>query len=265
MKQKANRGAEICTIAAALKRDGVQPGCLTCFRGVTLLEMIVSISMFMILMVIVFAIFNSFLKYWRAAEARDEVHRTFLRFSSNIDKELIKSDIETVRCGTDKDKGWITFKTNIDSNGDPYCDRQGYPIWKRCIIYYTIRPKEDTCSPSGAGKDLICPHKFLIRKDIDDPNAVNSDGDVEKYLTFTLTIDEAKSEGKIIHVKPVGLNVLELYAHKDSTQVYVHLSVLRITEAQKILPIGITSLDSDAAKQFVNRFIWCALPQNKEL
>jgi len=227
--------------------------------------MIVSISMFMLLMVAVFAIFNSFLKYWRAAEARDEVHRTFLRFSSNIDKELIKSDIETVRCGTDGGRGWIAFKTNIDSNGDPCCDNKGYPIWKRCIIYYTIRPEEDSCSASGSGRDLICPHKFLIRKDIDDPNAINSDGDVEKYLTFTLTVNEAKSEGRILYVKPVGTNVLELYAHKDSTQVYVHLSVLRIAEAQRKLQIGVISLDSDAAKPFVNRFVWCTIPQNEEL
>jgi len=265
VKQTAHKRVDRSTITTLLKGDSVQSGFSTRFRGVTLLEMMIGISMFMLLMVVLFGIFNAFLRNWRAAEARDEVHRKFLRFSNNIEKELVKSDIETVRCGMEKDRGWVAFKTNIDINGNPVCDNQGYPVWKRSIIYYTIRPEEDSCSPSGTDKDLICPHKFLIRKDIDDPNATNSDGDVKKYLTLTLTVDDAKSEGNIIYVKPVNTNILELYAHKDSRQVYVHLSILRITEARRQLQIGIVLLDGDKAKLFINRFVWCAMPQNKEL
>jgi len=265
LRLRVSRGEMPGRIKKLKKRDGARAGCIARYAGVTLLEMMVGISMFMILMIVAFAVFNMFLKNWRAAEARDEVHRTFLRFSYNIEKEMIKSDIETVRCGIDKDKGWIAFKTNIDMNGNPSCDNKGYPVWKRCIIYYTIRPAEDSCSPSATDRDMICPHKFLIRKDINDPNAVNSDADVKRFLTFTLTAGDAKSEGNILLVKPVGTNVLELNGKKDATHVYVKLSVLRIIEAQKQIGIGSTPLDSEIAKNFVNRFIWCSQPQNKEI
>jgi type II secretory pathway pseudopilin PulG len=228
----------------------------------TLIEMIVGMALFMIIMVIIFSTFRTFTSCWKVAESKNEVHRQFLKIMYNFDREMSRTSLDSVICGTNNGQNWICFKSPIDMNGSPVYLDDGTPDWQKFIIYYTSRPPGDSCT-IPAGMDSYCPHKYVIRKDVGINAQLSNPGRVTPYLTFTLTINQASGEPDVIYVKPLTNNILEMSFNKDANKAYLHLKILRISEASQHLRVGLVPLSSGNAKTYINELVWSVMPRNK--
>jgi prepilin-type N-terminal cleavage/methylation domain-containing protein len=232
-------------------------------NGFTLIEMIVGMALFMIIMVIIFSIFRTFTSCWKVAESKNEVHRQFLKVMYNFDKEISRTSLDTMICGTYGGQNWVCFKSPIDQDGNPVYLNDGMPDWQKYIIYYTVRPPDDGCT-AATGLDTYCPHKYVIRKDVGINAPLSTPGGVPTYLTFTLTANQAAGEPYILYVKPLSNNILEMSFNKDSNKAYLHVKILRISEAEQHLRIGSVPLSSDTAQPYINQIVWSVMPKNKQ-
>lgn len=228
--------------------------------GATLIEMLVSTTMYFLMLTLIFGGYSIFMRCWRASEAKLNVHRKFLLLSSNFQHEIIRTDLDTVECGLTSGKNWIYFKSDVDNEGTPHLDNEGKPRWTKYVLYYAIRPPRDKCLSPVGEEDDICPHKYIIRKDINIAAALSGEGGLKRHLTFTLTMRD--SEPYVMYVKPICNNILTLSCHKDSVKVYAHLKVVRIRELSRNFVIGGDSLLNDKYGQYVNEFIWATIPRN---
>ncbi|MGV8118434.1 MAG: type II secretion system protein J [Candidatus Xenobiia bacterium LiM19] len=232
--------------------------------GFTLVEMIVSAAMFLVMMTLLFGGYSVFMKYFRISETKNEVHRKFVLMSSDFRRESLRTVLDTVLFGSSAGNDWICFKSNLDSDDNPHYNEEGFPLWQKYILYYTVRPSNDRCCKAGSDTDDICPHKYIIKKTIDIAASIVDETGVIPYLTFTLTRDQAKSEPNVVSVKPVIDGVLGMRGGRDSSRVYMHLKMVRLQEACRYLQIGAVSLSDAEAKRFVNEFLLSSIPKNYE-
>lgn len=224
----------------------------------------VSTAMFLVMMTLIFGGFNVFIGAWRNAEAKDEVNRKFLRLSSDFQIELLRSCASTAFFGTNDCKDWTCFKSNVDIYDVPHYDGAGYPQWKKFVIYYSIRPPNDNCAQPTT-EDDICPHKYVIRKDVDISAGIADGSKVEPYLTFTLSQQQAATEPGILYVRALGNDVVSVKGQKVSDKISMQVRILRISEAMKLFPIGTISLSDERVKPYVNELNISVRPKNKEL
>lgn len=232
--------------------------------GFTLLEAIISTAMFFIMITLLFGAYEVFMKCFRASEAKDDVHRKFLRIGADFQREASRTDIDTVMSGNYAGKSWICFKSNLDGDDNPHYDEDGFPLWQKFVIYYAIRPADDSCSQSFSNTDDICPHKYIIRKDVGISAVISSDEDIVPYLTFTLTTSQASLEPCLISARPVADDILEMKGSKDQFAAYMGLKILRIQEASRVFGVGEKPLSDSSVSRYINEFVLCSMPKNKE-
>lgn len=113
-----------------------------------------------------------------------------------------------------------------DAATGPVCTTDGgEPFWQRNVLYYTVRPSNDTCpgGTDGYGYEDMCPHKVLIRKVIDtnpatsptgNPNDVKEValGSMTAYLTRPNETDVSAilGEPQVTAVEVVAVNLLTM-------------------------------------------------------
>ena len=232
--------------------------------GFTLMEMIFSTAIFFLMISLLFGGYSVFMKYFRISETKNEVHRKFVLMSSDFRRESLRTAIDTALCGSVSGQDWICFKSNLDNDDNPHYNEEGFPLWQKYILYYTVRPPNDRCCKAGSDTDDICPHKYIIKKTVDIETSIVDETGVTPYLTFTLTMDQAKSEPNVLSVKPVVDGVLGMKGGRDSSRLSIHLKMVRLQEASRYLRIGYVSLSEGEARRFVNEFLLSSIPRNYE-
>ncbi len=115
------------------------------FRGVTLLEVIISIGIFSFLITVIFYIFSISSRSWLKARETVDVRESAQLLISRIERELRVSSIFTVETieyphGTGREA--ISFLSAYDAEGKAGYDASGYIKWKKYFIFYlTDDPK----------------------------------------------------------------------------------------------------------------------------
>ena len=232
--------------------------------GFSLLEVIISTVMFLLMTTILFGGYRTFMKCWRTAESKSEIHRKFLRISNNMQVELSRTDIDTVLSGSTSGKSWLCFKSNTDGDGKPYYDMDGNPQWQKYILYYAIRPPGDRCASPAGLEDDICPHKYIIRKDVDISDDITGESGVSPHLTFTLAIGQVTSESGVLYVKPLCEDIFSFQGTRKEERVVMHLEILRLDEVSSHVAIGRNSLSGNDLKPYMHTFVWTIIPKNYE-
>ncbi len=240
------------------KRDNIR------VSAFTLVEIIVSTAMFFLMLALLFGAYSTFMKYFRISETKNEVHRKFLHISTDFRRESLRTVIDTVLFGSYAGRDWICFKSNLDNDENPHYNDEGYPIWQKYIIYYTVRPSNDNCSKPVSDTDDICPHKYMIKKTVGIATSIQNESGVAPYLNFTLTRDQAISEPNVLSVKPLADCILEMKGNRDHTKVSMNLKIMRVQEATRYLRIGVASLSDEKAKLYTNEFFLSSIPKNYE-
>jgi len=230
----------------------------------TLVEMIVSTAMFFIMITLLFGGYSFFMKHFRVSESKGEIHRKFLLISADFRRESLRTALESVLTGCSAGRDWICFKSNLDGDDNPHYQDEGFPMWQKYILYYTVRPPDDNCGKQVSETDDICPHKFIIKKSIDISASLDNESSVAPYLTFTLTREQAKSEPGIISVKPLAENILLMKGSADRSKLNMRLEMIRVQEASRYMKVGSVPLSDDRAGPYRNEFFLSTMPKNKE-
>lgn len=168
--------------------------------GTTLLELIIAAAIFGVLITAVFAIFNLGARHWRVIESRNAGQNEIRKIQSDLEVELERSTWQTfqgssltgilVRMPADDYRFAICMQTAIDPNSrafdiDPLSNQ---PVSHGFVLYYIIRPPGDTCLPNPpSSPDNTCPHKWLVRKDLDKSANISNNDDLAPYLDTDLT------------------------------------------------------------------------------
>ncbi|MHB2016113.1 MAG: PilW family protein [Candidatus Xenobia bacterium] len=166
-------------------------------RGMSLIELTVSLTAFTAVMVVGFGLMVLGTQTWNTVQSRSDVERDGRLAINDMTRELsraLATTAATVAVSTTPgDYRWaLWFQTNMNQSGstpqslgDPVqavVDNGGTPQAQRYVLYYVARmdPGEHVqrygflcgsypggSSPDpGAGPDALCPHKWLIKKEI---------------------------------------------------------------------------------------------------
>lgn len=111
------------------------------------------------------------------------------------------------------------------------------PNWQRWVLYYLTRPAGDTCA-APADPDNVCPHKWLIRKDIDISVKLGTDAN-------NLVTPPANSGGPFIEGDGSEPSEASLYAEQEppaGSAVGSHIRRVRIL-ARDIIAFNVTALN----------------------
>lgn len=188
--------------------------------GATLIELLISTAVFSFIAIALFAIMRDGTRNWQAVEARSNVQTQLRTFERDITEELQKAQLSSVRIyGYNSGEGYqhaIFFKSAMNEADDP--SKLGVPSifqlgaeipvpqvhWQRYVLYYLNRPTNAqhvadygyTCATSG-NPDNVCPHKWIVRKDIALSANLTKGADV---------VDSAKNLGVGAFVEAAGVD-----------------------------------------------------------
>jgi len=167
-------------------------------KGHTLLELVMSVTIFSLIMVSVFALLNIGLKSWQIGETTSDVQN-----AAQVTMERLKSDLKLscrYSCVFDNTLNYIAFDSAMNERGEFKIDRiTRTPLWNAYIIYF--------CKDDGK-------FKILYRKKIIHPVAGISKRPVlyTENVDFTINKDakimaksvekfEITSTGDLINIK----------------------------------------------------------------
>lgn len=138
---------------------------------------------------------NSFRNVSGTAESSDSLRKV----SRELRLELLQTSASQIGVGNScsslgsPDGQALWFLSNLDSNGQPRFDSIGAPFWTKTVLYYLAVPNShsslfgyDCAGGAGpGGYDDRCPHKVLIRKEIDSGVATNLADDTTAELPMS--------------------------------------------------------------------------------
>ncbi len=234
------------------------------FMGMTLAETLVSVSIFGLILLLVFAILGKGFSAVSLANARRDADHSLVKAHFWLKRDLalasadhIKSKRVSIPGGGDA----VWFLNANDPNEDDK-DRKfkhnpstGVPLWQTNVLYYLVRPSRysevsggfnPALDPDTTG-DFFAPHKFLIRKEINtpsDPETLLDGANIDNYITVPLnyTLSPFQGEKDVLDYKLVADKMLSFNVSIKDRSVEVNTSAVRLHEAGRSLSIGSTSL-----------------------
>lgn len=197
----------------------------TARRAFTLLEVIVSISVFSIALVVLGVALSSskaaLVETTGSSDAAQSLRKLYLSLEQGIHQTSFETSDSTTSLtapggGLSGDAIWFLSAAD-PATGAVDRAEDGTPRWLRNVLYYPAVPTNHTAlygtSCAGGvdvdGYDVFCPHKVLIRKVIDYGSATTYQGsgpeeglipaaDINQYLTaptgFSVGVDTSKGE-----------------------------------------------------------------------
>lgn len=247
-------------------------------QAFTLLEVTITSALMVVLMIFLGEAFRQSQKVFRnttaTSDASGEIRGTIHRISRDL-RQAQRSLVNTTNVPASlfaPDGSALWFLSNLDSvTQQPLFLSDGSPRWQRNILYYLVVPNNHaglfgiTCGggigPGPLGHDDRCPHKVLIRKEIDFPPATSPIDEVVEplmtpaqianyltrpigYSTTNMSAEPGLEEVSIVARRMLGFEVLPsgggVFA--DGGPIDIELRATGIARAQKEVAIGSTSL-----------------------
>ncbi len=247
-------------------------------KGFTILETMISVTIFSVLMIIVFSCWTEFQKVALKNEGKHDTNITFVNVYRNIDKYVSSSSVRLFRHYTDssllgvsghENKRWFAFLVSRENN-----QLDGKPIYRKIDVVKNETPKSlsermvyNTCVmyllryKSGCcGGFQNCPHKSLYRYVF---NIVGTEhipigiyfGNNYRYGVIfnsdviqnkVLKILQNPESNSVAQPSVIQNNIVDLKIKKNDDKVQFYLKVLRISEAERVFTMGtrqLTNLD----------------------
>lgn len=231
----------------------------------TLPEIFVSMGIFAVLSIVLFAAAQVGVRSYTAVEGRYGASTAIRKATLALQRDTKHSDggqMQTALLGDGHgDILWFLSAEDPDRNSATeerfLTNDTAQPQWRRNIIYYLVRPAEHdsvsngySCTSVGAGtSDTICPHKFLIRLVVNGPDDATgeelllSESDARTYAKQPTGYDFAslQSASEVEDVKLVTNNMLQF-------------QVNAFTSGDRLLDIGLAATRLDEARKTVASF-----------
>ncbi len=236
-------------------------------RGISLAELLLSMGLFGMLMFLMFSLFQKGVEGLQTANARYDAER-----SLNKAQFWLRRDLEQARAGEVMvqqvalpDGGdAIWFLSAIDpTQTDPdlkfiHDPTSGAPVWQTNILYYLAKPTNygqvsgglnPLSDPDPTG-DFYAPHKFLIRKVINDPasdpETLLSASAIGSYITNPddYRLSTFSSEANLVSYRLIADKLLSFQVGRIGSSIELNISAVHLEGAGRKVSLGNVSLKS---------------------
>lgn len=250
-------------------------------KGFTILETMISVTIFSVLMIIVFSCWTEFQKVALKNEAKQDTNVQFVNVYRSVDKIVSSASTRLFKCYGEAIPGqgnqrWFAFlvsRENNDLNANIYYaspDNTYLPIrmiYNTCVVYLLYY--EQGC----CGSFNNCPHKSLYRYVYKTTNEIYF-GDIKTCNWGQVFKTELESNVQSVLTAPVSNsiakpsviqnNIVDLTINKIDDKFQFNLSILRINDAERHFQIGTRNLitpDSETRK-YMEYLSWISIPSN---
>ncbi len=253
-------------------------------RGFTVIEIVVSMGLFTIAGLLLFAVLQKGLEGLRVVEARRDTEQRL-----NNAQFWLRRDIEQASPSAlmskrvsgvpgSGDAIWFLSAEDPDE-ADPelrfhHHFETAEPVWQRTVLYYLVRPSSYAQVSGGlsAGidpdprRDSFAPHKFLIRKVIDgpeEPEVLMSASQIETYLTQPADYTDLSFAGEpgLVDARLIADGMLGFEVARNGALVEITTRAVRLQEAyRRVGDLGQVSLLEDPLTAVRETRIWAQSP-----
>jgi len=255
-------------------------GRLSALRGATLMEVIVTTGMFSVLVLALFAVMRFGIRSWKNIESKSAVQTQLRKVELFLLEDLKRASYDQIcvrgmpgtwasgngkaLIGKELSDSAVWFLTAVytdeETSQELFArDEEGRPVWKRNVLYYAARPTDAwhlhnygfLCNAPGAGKDTCCPHKWLIRKEIDVPTLLSEATVQSTYLTSPgghelMDPSLMGSEPRLMKVQTLADSIVDFEVTLRPPEVELSVKAFRLLEAKGLMQVGTTSLENDS-------------------
>ncbi len=249
-------------------------------RGATLMEVILTTGIFSVLILALFAVMRFGVNSWKNIESKSAVQTQLRKVQLFLLEDLKRASYEQL-CVPNMPAGWAPGKartldgkevsgsavwfltavyTDETTQEERFArDEEGSPVWKRNVLYYAVRPTDAwhqqkygfLCGRPAGRKDTYCPHKWLIRKEIDVPTLLPESTVEATYLTAPGGADLMDpalmgSEPDLKRVQTLADCVVDFEVILRKPEVVLSLRAFRLLEARGLVELGTSPLENDS-------------------
>ncbi|MEW6283150.1 MAG: hypothetical protein AB1758_31350 [Candidatus Eremiobacterota bacterium] len=258
-------------------------------RGVTLAELVLAAGLFSLLMAVAMVLTHRGVTLYRTASGRGDAGLRLKEAARRLERDLIQSryvETQVARVppslpsgGEDGSAVWMLSPAD-PATGAVVTRPDGAPFWQRNILYYLVVPAGDPC-PGGAGANGLddrCPHKVLVRKEIDSPPVTTPTGSAEEeeevllpnvipYLTRPKGLSVAAmrtSEASVSRAEVVATDLLSMEVQREPDprvkgEIQISLVAVNLESAGRQARVGTQSL---AQSRFAVHHLLSVFPRN---
>jgi hypothetical protein len=241
-------------------------------RGVGLLHLLMASALFGLLMVSM-----GFTLTWSArvlnhSSGRDTAIRQLTKARTALlrDIQCSRADAASMAAGRVPAHlpagGWdgdsLSFVSpRVGNTGETAYAPDGTVFWMRTVTYFVMVCRERGrlfgCHCEGRrnpdGYDHGCPHKLLLRREVDHPPATLPGGTLET-LAPQGTLPQPDSAPNLPELQTMATELLSFRAWPSSAKVEVEISAVSLDDAQRTAGFGATGL-RDSAYTLTQRFV----------
>ena len=270
-------------------------------KGFTLFETMVSVTIFSVLMIIVFNCWTEFQKVSLKNEGKHDTNIQFANVYRNIDRVVCSSSTRLFKCYSDssvpteisthQNKRWFAFfvsRTGNNLDDDFYYDSPKYEeevvkledgakktekisremplrIIYNTVVVYLLHYKDNCC-----GDFKYCPHKSIYRYVYKAKNDIYF-GNVTLCNWGLNFQEELQSSVNAILSNPdskpysiIENNLVDMTIEKTDDKFKFVLTVLRENDAERHFQIGTRDLVNANAetKKYIENLSWVSIPSN---
>ena len=247
-------------------------------RGMSLIELLLSISLFSIVAMLSFVLLRRGATLWRQLVEAESASLELAKAASRLRGDVVRTSINlcsqttvpaSLAAGA-KDGSALWFLSALDpATGEMATQPDGTLYWQRNVLYYLVVPANhqslfgfDCQGGMGPnGFDDRCPHKMLIRKVIDSGPPTTPQGDpavdqetlisdISPYLTRPAGYDLSGmgAEPGMQQVELIAVRLLwfevTLKAPNRPQEIDIDLGAVALKEAQAHLALGSVPLST---------------------
>jgi len=224
-------------------------------KGTSLLEMFVAVTIFSIAVFSIFSLYEYGTRNWKSMDEKNriqtDIRKVFMFLTKDIQNSTFGrfegSAISGIKVYTTNYTHAICLQSAIDDNNYFIINEDKKPVCQKYILYYIIRPPEsfewkDTglegnwqdpgyghniCLSKGTPQnpDNICPHKWLIRKELS--TNIADESQIASYINLSL-----KKEGNCMNAKLLSSYILTFNINDQQKEGYIDITLksLRLFE-----------------------------------
>lgn len=232
-------------------------------RGFSLVEVLLTTSLFAILALLSFIMLRRGSGLWRDLVESESANLQLAKAASHLRAELVStgirhcalSSVPPSLAGGGKDGSAIWFLSAQDpATGEMVLKPDGTPFWQRNILYYLAVPSGHQSCAGGIGPggfDDRCPHKVLIRKVIDSGVTTTPGGDPktdEEVLLSDATAYLSRPSPYETDAEQIANQLLWFQVSLGSPglrgEINIDLRAVAVREAQSKVSLGTVPLSS---------------------
>lgn len=255
-------------------------------KAYTVLELMLATALMSMLLLVLGEAMRQSQTVFRSTSGTADASTELRALSQRLRRELLQTKltevgtVNTPATNGAPDGRAIWFLSNLDDSGEPRYTSSGSPFWHRNVLYYVRVPQNhaqlfgyDCGGGAGPGGwDDRCPHKVVVRKEIDAGGATSypDEATIETLIpAATITgsylgrpnkydVSAMNSESGVTQVQVVGRLFLTFVAQESTSEVTADLRAVSIPRARREAAIGTDSLFN---KPFTYHFGLSVYPQ----